>query len=154
MKKSLLFSICIALVGISMFNGVELNKKKLSMPFLMSYTQECVLDDSVSGDTLIVKFEDVLSDSRCPQGVMCIWEGQVELKILIDHKDTLVIHPIEIQYGEVDSLTEKRSIDTTGFVKYKNYRLALLRVDPTIELGREYSKEAYIAHLQIDRLKK
>lgn len=154
MKKKILVTTCIAFLGMSMFMGIELNKKKLGKAFLMSYTQECVLADSVSGDTLAIKFEDVVSDSRCPQGVMCVWEGQVELKMLIANKDTLLIHPIEIQYGEMDSITEKRSIDTTGFVNYKNYRFALLKVDPTIELGREYSKGAYMAQLQIDRLKK
>lgn len=35
---------------------------------------------------ITVTFEDVVEDSRCPTGAMCIWEGAVVVSFFVEHE--------------------------------------------------------------------
>jgi len=43
---------------------------------------------SISGEDLEVYFKEVVGDSRCPQGVTCIWAGEATSVIKITHSGT------------------------------------------------------------------
>ncbi len=47
----------------------------LGEPFTLGPGQSA----SIPGEDLTVRFAEVVSDSRCPAGVTCIWAGEVEL---------------------------------------------------------------------------
>jgi hypothetical protein len=36
---------------------------------------------SIEGESLTIKFIEVISDSRCPEGVECIWEGEAQCRL-------------------------------------------------------------------------
>jgi len=38
---------------------------------------------SVSGENMAIKFVEVVSDSRCPQGATCIWAGEASCQVEI-----------------------------------------------------------------------
>lgn len=40
----------------------------------------------ITGEDMIVKFNEVIGDSRCPQNVTCIWEGVASSKITITYQ--------------------------------------------------------------------
>ena len=49
------------------------------------------------GNDYEMKISKIISDSRCPEGVSCIWEGQVEMTVgvykgreLVEEKDLIV----------------------------------------------------------------
>jgi hypothetical protein len=37
-----------------------------------------------STEVLEIEFNELLEDSRCPPGAVCIWEGQVEVKLKLN----------------------------------------------------------------------
>ncbi|AQU06438.1 hypothetical protein B1772_06465 [Dehalococcoides mccartyi] len=39
---------------------------------------------AIAGEDLIIKFVGVVSDSRCPEGVQCIWAGEVMVQLEIN----------------------------------------------------------------------
>ena len=41
----------------------------------------------ITGEDMIVKFVEVIGDSRCPQNVNCVWEGVASSHVTITHKD-------------------------------------------------------------------
>ena len=38
---------------------------------------------TIRGEGLSIVFADVVEDSRCPTGVLCIWEGRVRCSVLL-----------------------------------------------------------------------
>lgn len=55
----------------------ELNKE-----FRIDYGQTVTLQDG----SITVQFSHLLSDSRCPKGVECVWAGNAKIKILFNSK--------------------------------------------------------------------
>ena len=40
----------------------------------------------IAAESMVVKFNEVIDDSRCPQGVTCIWEGQASSRVTITYQ--------------------------------------------------------------------
>lgn len=40
---------------------------------------------SITGEDLVISFEDVTEDSRCPRNVTCVWAGRVSCVIELTH---------------------------------------------------------------------
>jgi hypothetical protein len=62
---------------------------------------------SISGEDLKIKILDVINDSRCPQGVVCVWAGEVSCEVEFiynGHKQTETL----TQSGGSDELAEFR----------------------------------------------
>lgn len=48
----------------------------------------------ITGEEMIVTFDEVIDDSRCPQNVTCVWEGIASSRVTINYQDkdhTLVV---------------------------------------------------------------
>ncbi|GGG35696.1 hypothetical protein [Bizionia arctica] len=69
-------------------------------------------------DAISIKFVDVLTDSRCPEDVTCIWAGQVVALIEIYENDTL--------------LEQKEMVFEPGKTKAKELRSLYSNEDKTI----------------------
>ena len=41
---------------------------------------------SLADDELVIRFVEVVNDSRCPTGVQCIWAGEVSVKVEIEYQ--------------------------------------------------------------------
>lgn len=68
-------------------NGVRLNR-----PFKIGLHQKLGL----AGTNLAVEFAEVVEDSRCPRGVVCVWEGTSIIKLNVyDNGD---LDSIELEY--------------------------------------------------------
>ena len=57
---------------------------------------------SIEGEPLKVKFVEIVSDSRCPNGAICIWEGEVVCMIEITYSETMYEKTV-IQSGGTQS---------------------------------------------------
>ncbi len=44
---------------------------------------------SISGENLAIRFVKVETDSRCPQGATCIWQGEVKCQVEIKYNGSL-----------------------------------------------------------------
>ena len=42
----------------------------------------------VSGEDLVITFEEVTGDSRCPREVMCVWAGEAKIRIRMIQQGT------------------------------------------------------------------
>lgn len=45
------------------------------------------VSETVNLDTVSISFLEVVTDSRCPRNVECMWEGEAKVKVLITNKD-------------------------------------------------------------------
>jgi hypothetical protein len=86
---------------------------------------------TVKGENFSLKFIEVLSDSRCPRGVTCIWAGEV--KFLVEMTESESTHSEElIQSGS----------SSPAKTSFKDYELAF-DVQPYPEAGKEITEEDY-----------
>ena len=71
----------------------------LGKEFGLNYGQSKTLNSYV----LTIKFKDVIEDSRCPEGALCVWEGNAKVAIEISQNEYFLnttLEPKEIIYGE------------------------------------------------------
>ncbi len=55
----------------------------MNTPFSLKIGESTNIDEP----KIIIKFIDVLEDSRCPSDVQCVWEGTVSIEINIIYED-------------------------------------------------------------------
>lgn len=84
------------------------------------------LGETETIDGVSIKFVDVLEDSRCPEGVNCVWAGEVKISV-------------EITNGKQ---SEKREITFGGIQKDESDKLLYSSSDITLtaEMVKPYPK--------------
>jgi hypothetical protein len=94
-----------------------------------------------------IGFNDLLSDSRCPMGAMCYWEGVAEIKLSLtkQYMDTLFIKSSIAGYVDRNKGFHM-PIDTIGI------QVKLLQLDPYPKIGYKSRISSYTALLEISRL--
>ena len=69
-------------------------------------------------DEFIIKFQEVVEDSRCPIDVDCVWEGNAKIILTITQKDYILnstLEPTEIYFSGKEGI---------------QYRIKLISVSP------------------------
>lgn len=89
-----------------------------------------------------LKFVRVISDSRCPEGAACIWEGRAEIEILVTRSNT----ESETVILTLSGLTNENPVNG----KFYSYRLTKLLPYPKV--GQPNNVEDYVAYIQVDPL--
>ncbi len=113
-------------------NGVDLGQE-----FSLSIGQSASMNDSDLGITLL----EIVTDSRCPRDVVCIWVGEV-------------VASVEITLGnstEKVALTQPGSSSVNDTVTYDKYRI-YFDVQPYPEEAQDISQEDYELVLTIVKL--
>ena len=95
---------------------------------------------SIEGEPLKVKFVEIVSDSRCPHGAICVWEGEVVCKIEINYSETAHEKTV-IQPGGTQSPA------TDVFQEYT----FTYNVLPYPELDRDIKTSEYHLRLVVDK---
>ena len=95
---------------------------------------------SIRGEELKVKFLEVTEDSRCPTGVVCIWEGRVSGLVEITYREA--IHSVV--------LTEPGSTSWPSEITFEEYKIAY-HVEPYPQAGTEIATEEYRLELKINK---
>jgi len=105
----------------------------------IDYSQSATFDQDKK-----ITFVDVLSDSRCPIDVECVWSGEstVALRATCAPSDTIYF---ELSFG--DGITDHR--DTTIF---DIYRVELLAILPLPESDVELEKEDYSIRILVEKM--
>jgi len=99
---------------------------------------QCV---SITGENLEVRFKEVIGDSRCPRGVICVWEGKVTCTVELA-KPGFLCRIVLTEPGLTDEYAKER---------WEEYEIAF-HVTPYPESGEQIAKEAYRLHLIISKL--
>lgn len=86
---------------------------------------------------LKVTFTEMVEDSRCPEGVDCIWAGNGKIKLAVrkgNHETVLF---------ELNTMTAPTS------VCFQDYEIALVKLAPYPKMGVETKKQNYVATLKV-----
>ncbi len=84
-----------------------------------------------------VKLEAVAEDSRCPQGVNCIWAGSVRAVLLLARPDA---EPVR---------AEVNTNRAPGSARFEGHDITIRRVLPPKVNGKEIAPEDYIITLSV-----
>jgi hypothetical protein len=92
-------------------------------------------------EQLVIRFEEILEDSRCPRGAACIRQGRVTAVVDVsDGNDSTKI-----------ALTGPGLSDQYGRTIYKNYEF-VSQVQPYPELGKKITSGDYRLLLTIKKV--
>jgi hypothetical protein len=103
--------------------------------FELKINQEAVIE----GEGLSVVFESVLEDSRCPEGVDCIWSGNAKIR-LRSSKQKHTPAPIELN----TNIEPKSS-------SYLDYEIKLVALKPRPKADKPVQSNEYKAALIITK---
>ena len=111
-------------------------RASLGEPFELRVGESARLETEGVGVELVA----VASDSRCPDGVQCVWEGdavaRVALRIGSEAPETRELHTAAREQGAAS---------------HRGYTVRLVRLDPPPVAGRILRQEDYRACLVITR---
>lgn len=100
---------------------------------------ELRFDQSTVYQDLELRWLDV-HDSRCPIGVVCVWEGQVTVTLEVERaKEDLVEVELTLHVG-----SEPERVTAFG------YQLQLQGVDPHPKKGKTPERSDYVAKVEVD----
>ena len=95
----------------------------------------------IPSEKLQIKFSEVINDSRCPNGVICIWAGEVSCLVEITHAEA--VYPVVLtQPGLTGDPAQKT---------FQEYQLTF-RVEPYPESGGPIPPENYRLRLTVSQL--
>ena len=109
-----------------------------SVPLAEEFTLTPGQTAQVEGADLFVTFDSVSSDSRCPEGVNCIWEGDATVVVSIRMGD---------QPASQRELHTPRNSETDA----GSYRLRLVRLVPLPRADASPAPGDYRATLLVNR---
>jgi hypothetical protein len=129
MKK--LFILCVCLV---MLVACAQNKQPEDYPQTLELQPRA--SKKVSND-LLIRFNSVLEDSRCPTGAQCAWEGNAEILLELSGGDLETVHlntglqfpRTEVYNGYVITLEDLKPHPTEGVAVHESDYTAVLSID-------------------------
>jgi hypothetical protein len=89
------------------------------------------------GRGIVIRFQDVLQDSRCPEGATCISAGNARVALSVRRTWK---RPLRI---ELNTNLEPR------IARISNYTVELVRLSPTRRVQENLDKRAYVVTLRV-----
>jgi hypothetical protein len=137
-KRSLYFLVLLCIVlAVSSCSQLDDVQGFLNEELCLSIGQHA----SVTGEDLVVSFEEVTEDSRCPSDVTCVWAGRVSCVVELTHAGS--------SYRMI--LTEPGLTSEYTTETYEEYKLAF-HVTSYPEVGKQIANDAYRLHLIVSKL--
>lgn len=137
MKTALLIAMMTLMIGTGR-NSSAVIEVPLDQEFQLSAGQEAV----VKGTKLKIKFASVLEDSRCPEDVDCVWQGNAKVKLELREAKNRFISVI-VNTGIAPNE-----------VGYNKYRVKLVKLSPNTRSDKKIAQDQYQAILIISSAKK
>lgn len=97
---------------------------------------ELSIGERVTARGLTVDFVRLVGDSRCPEGVNCVWAGDAEIELSVKGKD-------EPRSVRLHTTLEPKALEVEGS------RISLLAVEPYPVMGVEVDPAEIRARLEI-----
>ncbi len=94
----------------------------------------------LEAEALQIRFEDVPTDSRCPTGVQCIWEGDATVRVWVQKASRAE------ERLELHTAAREQSSAT-----YLGYGIQLLQLAPCPVSGRTIEQGEHEATLEVTR---
>jgi len=93
-----------------------------------------------SEDKILICLDSVLNDSRCPEGVVCVWEGNAEVKFKFKKYPD---EPVYFNLNTNRGFTYQTVID--------GYKITLVSLNPYPVYGRVIRQKDYKAEILIQK---
>ncbi|MBI5390411.1 hypothetical protein HZB02_02905 [Candidatus Woesearchaeota archaeon] len=145
-KQYPLFFLLIMLVAL-LTNGCiqqipqqQLMNATLNTPFQLKANQTAVIES----ENMHLTFLQVLGDSRCPSDVLCVWEGQATVTIIVQ-KDNQNLDNINLT-----SRAGRRHEDLAR-KNFAEYTVTLISVDPYPKSVQQINPQEYTITLVVDK---
>lgn len=132
--------IVLAIVTILALAGCASQQAEISASLGQEFNLALGQNASINGEQLKVSFIEVVSDSRCPTGATCIWEGEASCLIEITYRDSL----------NQKLLTQPGLTKGPWKTDFKEYEISF-SIQPYPELGKELEDKDYYLQLVINR---
>ena len=138
-KKIMVFSLALAALWSCEKEKTTETGFPFNTPFVLQFAETL---QGAAGD-ISVNFFEVLTDSRCPSDVTCVWEGESSVKInfRVGTENT----PLTLSTHK--TMGQGPQVDTLG-----SYVIQLLEVNPYPVSTQQVPEEDYEIRLQIDEL--
>ena len=140
--KSIVF--IVALLFSSLGIAQDSVKVKVETPKIVTKLQ---LGKVMHFDDVDIEFIRVVTDSRCPKGVSCVWAGEAKVLVAI-YKEGKEMQQKEIVFntsnqfvGELANIFASESLNITGYT-----------LSPYPEYGKQIKNEAYYIQLDVEAL--
>jgi hypothetical protein len=104
------------------------------------------LHEAVSFEDLIITFEKVLVDSRCPKGVTCVRAGEAKILVSI-FKDESFLEKKEVVFDAEGYVFENNNM----FFKMKDYKIYATALHPYPNANETIRNESYNADFFVMR---
>ena len=89
-------------------------------------------------ENLQIRIKEILEDSRCPDGVMCVWEGQVRMEVEIKIDNT--------------TFTKELIYYSANPLECGGYSFQVLGVLPGTQIDETIAPEDYVFSMLIEKL--
>lgn len=96
----------------------------------------------IQRENLYITFTDVVEDSRCPEGLMCFWEGTAKIKLLISKGS-------ENRIDTVQTYLPQKIISIGGV--NNSYLFWVKKVEPHPKANVKTEKRYYLLTLNVSR---
>lgn len=116
-------------------------RARLNENFILHVQETAILADAP--DQFGITFWNVKDDSRCPQGVVCVWAGEVRVQITFQENG--------LQHPPILELTTTPNADDHARV-IEGYRVELVGVQPPLVQGKPIAREEYAATFRVTRV--
>lgn len=98
-------------------------------------------------NTYIIHFDSVLTDSRCPQGAECFWEGIAGVRFTISDKG---LSSNIVKLYTISSINKQ--MEWSDSVVSKNLKIKLIDLTPYPSLNLKFNYSDYRAKIKISKL--
>ncbi len=131
MNKMLLLCGCLAVLTVSCA------KDKPEEP-IPAKIIELQYNGTVAEEGTVIHFSSVSSDSRCPTGTQCTWEGNAEIVLELTGDG-----------NQVATLNTNPQFQQT--YPYNKHKITLKELKPYPEVGQTIDTDSYVAVLSIEK---
>lgn len=138
-SKNLLFILFFPFLisSLNLSSDTKYKKFEFGTPFILDYKQLVQNEE----EEILLKFNSVLSDSRCPSGVECVWAGEAELQFVAYKSND------SIKFN-LSSSGKRFGQDTILF----DLHVKLLQVIPYPEVLKSIAIEDYMGEVVIEKV--
>lgn len=140
MKYAFFLLTCFSLLGyIHHHNGyISATETSITASLGQAFDIKVGQETRISSQQLTLKFLSVSEDSRCPQGTICMWEGNGKVNIEVTPTGQT---PYVVELNTAMSLESEAT--------YLIYKISLLELQPYPSAGSTIQQSEYIATVRV-----
>lgn len=121
--------------------SISAQEKKEDPPVVNIFSSDLRTGELLVFGDKSVKFEEVISDSRCPKEVTCVWAGEAKVKVAVFKNGNFLEEKV-ILIGE-------NNIPLNFSVEDVIYSISGMVLSPYPTVGNKETKPEYTLHMRV-----